>query len=146
MSKPKLIEQIENAGGIFIATKDTTTYQEIKDAWDSGKDIIVVFNSDIYMLTEIPTGSNTIRFYYRDFRNRGYSTTNTKYLTLTSANVWSSSVIVEQPTQMGRPITGNGDTPISTSVRYLRPILISTNEPTASDGNIGDIWIQYEDE
>lgn len=144
MSKPKLIEQIENAGGIFIATKDTTTYQEIKNAWDSGKDVIVVFNSDIFMLTEIPTGSNTIKFYYRDFRNRGYSTTNTKYLTLTSANVWSSSVIVEQPTQIGKPITCQDTVPISTSVRYLRPILISTNEPAASDGNIGDIWIQYD--
>lgn len=145
MSKPKLIEQIENAGGVFIATKDTTTYQEIKDAWDSGKDVIVVFNSDIYMLTEIPTGSNTLKFYYRDFRNRGYSTTNTKYLTLTSDNVWSSSAVIEQPTQMAGPITGNDETPISVSVRYLRPILISIAEPTASDGNIGDIWIQYEE-
>lgn len=146
MSKPKLIEQIENAGGIFIATKDTTTYQEIKDAWDSGKDIIVVFNSDIYMLTEIPTESNTIKFYYRDFRNRGYSTTNTKYLTLTSTNVWSPSVIVEQPTGITTPMTWNGVTPITASVKYLRPILVSTNEPTASDGDIGDIWIQYEGE
>lgn len=146
MSKPKLIEQIENAGGVFIATKDTTTYQEIKDAWDSGKDIIVVFNSDIYMLTEIPTGSNTIKFYYRDFRNRGYSTTNTKYLTLTSTNVWSPSVIVEQPTGITTPMTWNGVTPITASVKYLRPILVSTNEPTASDGDIGDIWIQYEGE
>lgn len=144
MSKPKLIEQIENAGGVFIATKDTTTYQEIKDAWDSGKDIIVVFNSDIYMLTEIPTGSNTIKFYYRDFRNRGYSTTNTKYLTLTSTNVWSPSVIVEQPTGITTPMTWNGVTPITASVKYLRPILVSTNEPTASDGNVGDIWIQYD--
>lgn len=144
MSKPKLIEQIENAGGVFIATKGTTTYQEIKDAWDSGKDVIVVFNSDIYMLTDIPIGSNTIRFYYRDFRNKGYSTTNTEYLTLTPANVWSSSAIVEQPVQLSRPITGNGDTPISASTRYLRPILISANEPTVTDGNIGDIWIQYE--
>ena len=146
MSKPKLIEQIENAGGVFIATKDTTTYQEIKNAWDSGKDIIVVFNSNIYMLTEIPTGSNTLKFYYRDFRNRGYSTTNTKYLTLTSDNVWSSSAVIEQATQMAEPITGNGETPISASVRYLRPILISIAEPTASDGNIGDIWILYEGE
>lgn len=146
MSKPKLIEQIENAGGIFVATKDTTTYQEIKNAWDSGKDVIVVFNSNIYMLTEIPTGDNTIKFYYRDFHNMGYSTTNTKYLTLTSADVWSSSAIAEQPTQLIKPITGNGDTPISASTRYLRPILISTAEPTASDGNIGDIWIQYESE
>lgn len=145
MSKPKLIEQIENAGGVFIATKDITTYKEIKDAWDSGKDIIVVFNSDIYMLTEIPTGSNTIKFYYRDFRNRGYSTTNTKYLTLTSTNTWSPSVTVEQPTGITTPMTWNGTTPITASVKYLRPILISTAEPTASDGNIGDIWIQYED-
>ena len=144
MSKPKLIEQIENAGGVFIATKDTTTYQEIKDAWDSGKDIIVVFNSDIYMLTEIPTGSNTIKFYYRDFRNRGYSTTNTKYLTLTSTNVWSPSVIVEQPKGITTPITWDSDTPITDTIKYLRPILVSTNEPTVSDGNIGDIWIQYD--
>lgn len=144
MSKPKILEQIENAGGVFIATKGTTTYQEIKNAWDGGKDIIVVFNSDIYMLTEIPTGSNTLKFYYRDFRNRGYSTTNTKYLTLTSANVWSSSAVVEQPTGITAPISWNGTTPISTSLKYLRPILISTAEPTASDGNIGDIWIQYE--
>lgn len=144
MSKPKLIEQIENAGGVFIATKDITTYKEIKDAWDSGKDIIVVFNSDIYMLTEIPTGSNTIKFYYRDFRNRGYSTTNTKYLTLTSTNTWSPSVTVEQPTGITIPMTWNGTTPITASVKYLRPILISTAEPTASDGNIGDIWIQYD--
>lgn len=145
MSKPKLIEQIENAGGVFIATKDITTYKEIKDAWDSGKDIIVVFNSDIYMLTEIPTGSNTIKFYYRDFRNRGYSTTSTKYLTLTSTNTWSPSVTIEQPTGITTPMTWNGITPITASVKYLRPILISTAEPTASDGNIGDIWIQYED-
>lgn len=144
MSKPKLIEQIENAGGVFIATKDITTYKEIKDAWDSGKDIIVVFNSDIYMLTEIPTGSNTIKFYYRDFRNRGYSTTNTKYLTLTSTNTWSPSVTVEQPTGITKPMTWNGTTPITASVKYLRPILISTAEPTASDGSIGDIWIQYD--
>lgn len=144
MSKPKILEQIDNAGGVFIATKGTTTYQEIKNAWDSGKDIIVVFNSDIYMLTEIPTGSNTLKFYYRDFRNRGYSTTNTKYLTLTSANVWSSSAVVEQPTGITAPISWNSITPISTSVKYLRPILISTSEPTASDGNVGDIWIQYE--
>lgn len=144
MSKPKILEQIDNAGGVFIATKGTTTYQEIKNAWDGGKDIIVVFNSDIYMLTEIPTGNNTLKFYYRDFRNRGYSTTNTKYLTLTSANVWSSSAVVEQPTGITAPISWNSITPISTSVKYLRPILISTSEPTASDGNVGDIWIQYE--
>ena len=71
---------------------------KIKLKYGDLKEFIQVFssfNSDIYMLTEIPTGSNTIKFYYRDFRNRGYSTTNTKYLTLTSANVWSSSVIVE---------------------------------------------------
>ena len=144
MSKPKLLEQIENAGGVFIATKDITTYKEIKDAWDSGKDIIVVFNSDIYMLTEIPTGNNTIKFYYRDFRNRGYSTTSTKYLTLTSTNTWSPSVTIEQPTGITTPMTWNGTTPITASVKYLRPILISTAEPTASDGNIGDIWIQYD--
>lgn len=35
------------------------------------------------------------------------------------------------------------NTTISSSTGYYRPIRVSTSAPTSSDGNVGDIWIQY---
>lgn len=40
-------------------------------------------------------------------------------------------------------ISGNITTAISSSVGYYRPIRVSMFEPTASDGNTGDIWVVY---
>lgn len=37
----------------------------------------------------------------------------------------------------------SGTTTISSSTAYYRPIRVSTSAPSSSDGNIGDIWIQY---
>lgn len=37
----------------------------------------------------------------------------------------------------------NGTTTVSSTTGYYRPIRVSTVAPTSSDGNIGDIWIQY---
>ena len=34
-------------------------------------------------------------------------------------------------------------TTITSEIAYYRPIRVSTEAPTAADGNIGDIWIQY---
>lgn len=145
MSKPKLIEQIENAGGVFIATKDTTTYQEIKDAYDSGKDVIVPYGREIYELTTIPTGTNSLYFDKRSFINNDRATTYSLQLSISTTNVWGGPVI-NIPTQAADAIYYNFPTTVTSSTGYYRPIRISTTEPTASDGNIGDIWIQYEDE
>lgn len=145
MSKPKLIEQIENAGGVFIATKDTTTYQEIKDAYDSGKDVIVPYGREIYELTTIPTGTNSLYFDKRSFINNDCATTYSLQLSISTTNVWGGPVI-NIPTQAADAIYYNFPTTVTSSTGYYRPIRISTTEPTASDGNIGDIWIQYEDE
>ena len=40
-------------------------------------------------------------------------------------------------------ISYSGTTTISSSAAYYRPIRVSTSAPTSSDGNVGDIWIQY---
>lgn len=40
-------------------------------------------------------------------------------------------------------ISYNGITTVSSSAAYYRPIRVSTSAPTSSDGNVGDIWIQY---
>lgn len=143
MSKPKILEQIENAGGVFVATKDITTYQEIQDAYDSGKDIIVPYNGAIYELITIPTGSNALVFQKRQFNNNGKATTCFYFMSLNSTNLWDG-VFSSTPGQIANSIYRNGETTITSSTGYYRPILISTNEPAASDGNIGDIWIQYD--
>lgn len=144
MSKPKLIEQIENAGGVFIATYGTTTNQEIKAAYDSGKDIIVIYDDYIYELITIPTGSNNLAFHRRDFSNDGYATTAYSHLLLQTDNTWHN--FKQGFGNVVAPLFNNEwQTSISSSTGYYRPIRISTSEPTASDGNIGDIWIQYEE-
>ena len=143
MSKPKILEQIDNAGGVFVATKGTTTYQEIKNAYDSGKDVIIPYDGAIYELITIPTGSNSLEFQKRTFDNQGSSTTCYNYMSLTTTDVWKdpqTGYNVTTYTAIARP----GVTTITSSTGYYRPIRISTEEPTASEGYIGDIWIQYE--
>lgn len=143
MSKPKILEQINNAGGVFVATYNTTTYQEIKDAYDSGKDIIVPYNKAIYTLITIPTGSNNLEFQKRMFNNGGYANTYYQNIIINTDSVWSSSNSFSN-SRVFSPIYNNQSTTINTSNGYYRPIRISTSEPTASDGYVGDIWIQYE--
>lgn len=40
-------------------------------------------------------------------------------------------------------ISYSGTTTITASTAYYRPIRVSTSAPKSSDGNVGDIWIQY---
>lgn len=146
MSKPKILEQIDNAGGVFIATKDTTTYQEVKDAYDSGKDVVCYYSNRIYDLCTIPAGNNILYFYDRTYSaiNNGYANTNYSYLTLNSSNSWAGPS-GGLGTQMSTSIFKSSQTTISSSTGYYRPIRLSTAEPTSSDGYVGDIWIQYEE-
>ena len=144
MAKPKLIEQIENAGGVFVATYNTTTYQEIKDAYDSGKDVLLYYSGKIYELAQIPDGTTVLWFYDR-IGSAPYATTYDVCYGVDKTNTWftDSSWCSKVPDALYLESKGI-TTDISSSQRYYRPILVSTAEPTASDGNIGDIWIQYE--
>lgn len=144
MSKPKLIEQIENAGGVFVATKGITSYTKIKEAYDSGKDVICPYENSIYELITIPTGSNDLVFRKRDFTNNGNATTDIIQFILRANEGWDEYSQGFTPGRAAASIYLDTDTEISSSTGYYRPIRISTSEPTASDGNIGDIWIQYE--
>lgn len=143
MSKPKLIEQIENAGGVFVATYGTTTYQEIKDAYDGGKDVIIPYNGTIFELITIPTGKNYLTFHRRDFSSNNFANTVYDSMVLDSDGTWGPITTMDSG-NISTPIQRNSSTYISSSTGYYRPIRISTSEPTASDGNIGDIWIQYD--
>lgn len=144
MSKPKLIEQIENAGGVFVATRGVTSYAKIKEAYDSGKDIICPDKNSIYELITIPTGNNDLVFRQRDFTNQGNATTNIIQFILRANGKWDQASQGSIPGRAAASVYRDTDTEISSSIGYYRPIRLSTEEPTASDGNIGDIWIQYD--
>jgi hypothetical protein len=53
---------LSSAGGAFYAAYGTTTNAEIKAAYDAGKVILCAYETRIYRLYTIPTGSNTIYF------------------------------------------------------------------------------------
>ncbi len=143
MSQPKLIEQIKNAGGVFMATYGTTTLQEIIDAYKSGKDVVVTYGKDIYDLITIPSDtSGSASFQRRVSDNNGYATTSFSFLGLDTSNTWSQ-VYTNKYTPVAASIYNNSSVPVSSDIGYYRPIRISTLEPRASDGYIGDIWIQY---
>lgn len=63
----------------------------------------------------------------------------TNYVTKNSNNTLSGNYAFTNANY--GPRKTNGVTPITSAVRYYRPILVSTIAPTADDGQNGDIWI-----
>jgi hypothetical protein len=53
---------LSNAGGAFYVAYGTTTNAEIKAAYDAGKVVLCAYDTRVYRLYTIPTGSNTIYF------------------------------------------------------------------------------------
>ena len=138
-------QYVDNNGGTFQAIHGTTTYEEIVEAYNQGK-IITLYHNDysdyIFDLTTIPKNSNLLYFRHRNYSNFSYATTYNYYCTIDSSSSWSP-IYVTLPSQVTTSLYRNGQTDLSSSIGYYRPIRVSTSAPTASDGNIGDIWIQY---
>lgn len=139
---------VDNSGGTFYAIYGTTTYQEIVDAFNAGKTCKALYSSEnsypyIFDLVTRPTSSNPTLYFVS---NRGdYSSSVTAgytYLYINSSSSWSISSGTQY--YISTPIYRGGfSTALSSSTAYYRPILVSTAAPTASEGYVGDIWIQY---
>lgn len=130
---------LSSAGGAFYAAYGTTTNAEIKAAYDAGKVILCAYETRIYRLYTIPTGSNTI-YFTSEYDYDGEIDTS-RYVSVSTSNQWTSTYGIDSSLLNAKWY--NGSTEISSSTGYYRPIRVSTAEPTASDGNVGDIWIQY---
>lgn len=136
---------LENTGGTFYAQFGTTTYAEVVEAFNAGKTIKALCNNQaglsgyILDLVTRPTGSNTL--YFVACPDNSYANTWNLICQLTSASAWGV-VNTSRGTSVSNPLQYNGITGISTNP-YYRPIRVSTSAPTSSDGNVGDIWIQY---
>lgn len=135
---------LENAGGTFYATYGTTTYAQVVAAYNAGKTVKALYKDTssfvyIFDLVTRPTGNNTLYFTAHPYNANAnvYDIT----LQLTSASAWSV-VSSSRRTSVSNPLQYNGTTSID-KTPYYRPIRVSTSAPTSTDGNVGDIWIQY---
>ena len=149
-------EYVDNNGGIFWATSETT-FEELWNAWNMGKllcipprengfDIAYTYICDGILNYE-SAGSRVFVFCpastFPDMVGGGYQ------LWCYETSGWVSEPSVFTRGGMANvyaPLKrspGSNATSLSASDAYYRPIYTSTQEPTASDGKIGDIWIVY---
>lgn len=143
-------QYVDNNSEVFWAFYGMTTYEEVINAYSSGK-IIFSFcqdsipeSSHLLSLYTSP-GPQTTELYFMPhmipFTNNIDSPI--KFTILKSDNTWTTSTIYQNQFKNSIYLSSESTTPLDNSNRYYRPILTSTQEPTASDGNVGDIWIVY---
>lgn len=135
-------EYVDNSGGTFYATYQTTTYTEIVEAYNQGKSIILYDNNKFYPL--INMDDTTIVFGQRSQWNYGLSPQ--IVYKVASDDTWSTTTwsdIYGNWSMGGNLSKSGGSVNLTSTTRYYRPILVSTSAPTSSDGQIGDIWIVY---
>ena len=144
-------QYVDNSGGIFYATYGTTTYAEIVEAFNKGKGVKVLYSNTssyvyIFDLVTRPTGSNTLYF---AANNGDLNVANLnggkQYVYINSSNSWNVSSSGYTYTS-GTLYKSFGSTTLSSSTRYYRPILTSLQAPTSADGQVGDIWVVYNNE
>lgn len=140
-----LVEEITPA--IFYAIYGETTFEEIKAAYDNQQAIACVYKNKRYSLSRI--GSDYAEFdlpWHEDDDNILNSASSIFCNADSGTSTWTIGGVnlaakINSPLQLI-----SSQTELSDTTRYYRPILISTRAPTASDGKIGDIWIQYSEE
>ena len=130
-------QYVDNNGGAFFAIYESTSWQEVNEAYEKGKTIWCIYQNYFCPFTE--ASSQDIFF---KVPHIGREIDRECYIRLNSNNEWSYS---DGPSNsyFSQPVESQSNIPISNTHSYYRPILISTSAPTASDGNVGDIWIQY---
>ena len=142
MAKPYLLNYLNN---VFYATFGETSYEELLEAYNAKKIIIVrgVFEYFDCILEAYDEEYSQFRF--KAFTTYGLSPFFTAYCIKNGEKLWTTSDSIDmQGFNTLDPCTSAAtNIPISSSIKYFRPILISTSEPTSSDGDIGDIWIKY---
>lgn len=134
-------QYVDNKGGAFFAIYESTSWQEVKEAYEKGKTIWCIYENYFCPFTEAFLQTSTEDFYFKVL-HRGQEIDRECYINLNSNNEWSYS---DGPSNnyFSQPVRSYSNIPITKAHSYYRPILISTSAPTASDGNVGDVWIQY---
>ena len=129
----------------------------IVEAFNQGKGVKALYSNTpsyssyssyiyIFDLVTRPTGSNTLYFAANN-TNLDVSDLGAikYYIYITSTNAWSTGRTYYNSISSSLQQT-SATTPLSSGVRYHRPILTSTNPPSSTDGRVGDIWVVYNNE
>lgn len=144
-------QYVDNSGGIFYATYGTTTYAEIVEAFNKGKGVKALYSNTssyvyIFDLVTRPTGSNTLYFAANNTDLNVSNLYEPKYsVYINSSNTWNT-LSTRYTSTSSTLHKSAGTTTLSSSTRYYRPILTSLQAPTSADGQVGDIWVVYNNE
>lgn len=134
---------LESAGGTFYAIYQQTTYQEVLDAYKAGKSIVCIVNGVIFYMYDTPVeNSTTDTIYFYSPYSYNQMGERVRYVYLAASNTWNG-IYVSTLNNFASSKYYNSETLISSSTGYYRPIRVSMSAPTASDGNVGDIWVVY---
>lgn len=125
---------------IFIATYGTTTLAEIGEAFNAGKAIFCSSTNILFPLNAYNGGNLAI------FGAVQGTNANNMALTLfvNFADNWSTATanpVLKTGATMTGALIAQNNTDYTTA--QTRNIILSTSEPTASDGGNGDIWLVY---
>lgn len=133
----------ESGGGVFFATYNSTTFDEVDAEYKKQHVIVALYaektTSQIkqFFLQQYSKKSQALAYYF-------YNPNETFRLVLNSSG-WSTEDLTTYVPTAGATMTGpliaQSNTNYTTA--QVRNIIMSTSAPTASDGNNGDIWIQY---
>lgn len=139
-------QYVDNSGGIFWAEYGVTTYEEVVSAFNQGKMIVAHMSSNptqIFDLVTAPNNNNTLYFAVRNKSTPiGLSARYVIYVNYASS--WGASNNTNY--DAANAIRCHIDTKITASEGYYRPIRVSLNPPTSTDGRVGDIWVVYNNE
>ena len=131
-------QYVDNNKGIFVATFDVTTYEEIKAAYDAGKVCFAVKGSVLYPLSAM---SGILCM----FSNARIGVI--KQISISKTNVWTENDDVYILNKSGDTMTGalvaaSGDI----GTKQARNIYAGTSDMTAGTSTLatGDIYIVYE--
>lgn len=148
-------QYVDNNGGVFWAEYGVTTYAEVINALNNGKAIFSLYPASEYhgsngtKILSLYTDSTipTTELYFMPstvpFTNQ--IAPPIYFTTLDSSNTWRAPNTFQNYFTQSI-FNSTGITPITSSVRYYRPILTSTNPPSSTDGKVGDIWVVYSNE
>ena len=113
--------------GVFYAECDVTGYDEIEKAYESGMGIMARQGGVVMPLT---------RYDGLSFEFSSHTNDSKRYCRCTLTG-WTGNASYAIETQTYKDI----QTPVAADVGYIRPIRVSTLQPTNDDGNVGDVWI-----
>lgn len=148
-------QYVDNSGGVVhMSNVDgiMLTYDQIVEEYNKGK-IIKLHYYDDAMFTYTTYELYSYLYYegqplyflaQEQFLSDNLANLK-KVFVIYPSNEWETIYYNYQYTS-GTLYKNGGNTPISSSTRYYRPILTSLQAPTSTDGQVGDIWIVYNNE